>query len=37
MYFVLFCGLTIISLDQTKYRNDTDYTYVYYKPVTIWR
>ena len=35
--FLLLCGLTVISLDETKYRNDTDYTYVHNKPVTIWR
>ena len=28
MYFLLILGLTLISLDQTKYKNDTDYTYV---------
>ena len=24
--FLLLCGLTLISLDQIKYKNDTDYT-----------
>ena len=35
--FLLLFGLTLTSLDQTKYRNDTAYTYVHNKPVTIWR
>ena len=28
MQFLLLCGLTLISLDQTKYRNDNDHTCV---------
>ena len=36
MYSLLLCGLTLISLDQTKYRIDTDYTYVHTKPATNW-
>ena len=28
MYSLLLCGLTLISLDQTKYRDDIDYMYI---------
>ena len=30
MYFFAAFWVTLISLDQTKYRNDTDYTYSMY-------
>ena len=37
MYFFAALWVHLKTLDETKYRNDTDNTYVHNKPVTIWR